>query len=83
MSIDGVTALWDRLFSAQPDPPGLLVLITALVGLAAVAFRPVWRILRNAVTIAHATAAAMASCATRRRDPARTSRREVRNSTMY
>lgn len=53
MSIDGVTDLWDKLFGAQPDPPGLLVLLTALAGLLAVAFRPVWRVARNAVTIAH------------------------------
>lgn len=53
MSIDGVTDLWDKLLGAQPDPPGLLVLVTALAGLLAVAFRPVWRVARNAVTIAH------------------------------
>lgn len=51
--IDGVTSLWDKLLGAQPDPPGLLVLLTALAGLLAVAFRPVWRVARNAVTIAH------------------------------
>ena len=51
--IDGVTDLWDKLLGAQPDPPRLLVLLTALAGLLAVAFRPVWRIARNAVTIAH------------------------------
>jgi hypothetical protein len=53
VSIDGVTDLWDKLFGAQPDPPGLLVLLTALAGLIAVSFRPVWRVARNAVTIAH------------------------------
>jgi hypothetical protein len=51
--IDGVTDLWDKLLGAQPDPPGLLVLLTALAGLLVVAFRPVWRVARNAVTIAH------------------------------
>ena len=51
--IDGVTNLWDKLLGAQPDPPGLLELLTALAGLLAVAFRPVWRVARNAVTIAH------------------------------
>src|SRR4051812_14464827 len=39
--------------SAQPDPPGLLVLITAVIALVVVVFRPLWRIARNAVTIAH------------------------------
>ena len=51
--IHGVTDFWDKLLGAQPDPPGLLVLLTALAGLLAVAFRPVWRVARNAVTIAH------------------------------
>jgi len=53
VSIHSVTDLWNQLLGAQPDPPGLLVLLTALVGLVAVVFRPVWRIARNAVTIAH------------------------------
>ena len=53
MSIDGVTNIWDKLFGAQPDPPALLVLVTALLALAVVAFRPLWRIARNAITIAH------------------------------
>jgi hypothetical protein len=53
VSIEGVTDLWDKLLGAQPDPPGLLVLLTAVAGLLAVAFRPVWRVARNAVTIAH------------------------------
>ncbi|SDT76490.1 M50 family metallopeptidase [Actinoplanes derwentensis] len=53
MSIEGVTDLWDQLFGAQPDPPGMLVLLTALAGFLAVAIRPVWRVARNAVTIAH------------------------------
>jgi hypothetical protein len=53
VSIDSVTDLWDNLLGAQPDPPGLLVLLTALAGLLAVMIRPVWRIARNAVTIAH------------------------------
>ncbi|MEU8236966.1 M50 family metallopeptidase [Actinoplanes missouriensis] len=53
LSIDGVTDLWDQLLGAQPDPPGLLVLLTAVAGFLAVAFRPVWRVARNAVTIAH------------------------------
>jgi len=53
VSIHSVSDLWNQLLGAQPDPPGLLVLLTALAGLLAVAFRPVWRIARNAVTIAH------------------------------
>ncbi|MGC1212212.1 MAG: M50 family metallopeptidase [Micromonospora sp.] len=51
--IDGLTTLWDKLFSAQPDPPPLLVLLTAVVALVVVSTRLPWRIARNAVTIAH------------------------------
>jgi hypothetical protein len=53
VSIEGVSDLWDKLFGAQPDPPALLVLVTALIALVVVAFRPLWRIARNAITIAH------------------------------
>ncbi|GAA3350227.1 M50 family metallopeptidase [Amorphoplanes nipponensis] len=53
MSIDSVSDLWDTLLGAQPDPPGLLVLVTAVIALVVVAFRPLWRVARNAVTIAH------------------------------
>ena len=65
--IDGVTDLWDKLLGAQPDPPGLLVLLTALAGLLAVAFRPVWRVARNAVTIAHEGGHALIALLTGRR----------------
>ncbi|MCM4084011.1 M50 family metallopeptidase [Paractinoplanes hotanensis] len=67
MSIEGVTDFWDKLLGAQPDPPGLLVLLTALAGLLAVAFRPVWRIARNAVTIAHEGGHALFALLTGRR----------------
>jgi hypothetical protein len=53
VSIDGATDLWDRLLGAQPDPPATLVLVTALIALAVVAVRPVWRVARNTITIAH------------------------------
>jgi peptidase M50B-like protein len=53
VSIDGVSDLWDKLLGAQPDPPGLLVLVTAVIALVVVAFRPLWRVARNAITIAH------------------------------
>ena len=67
MSIDGVTDFWDKLLGAQPDPPGLLVLLTALAGLLAVSFRPVWRVARNAVTIAHEGGHALVALLTGRR----------------
>ncbi|MEU4237881.1 M50 family metallopeptidase [Actinoplanes sp. NPDC026619] len=67
MSIDSVSDLWDQLLGAQPDPPGLLVLLTALAGVLAVAFRPVWRVARNAVTIAHEGGHALMALLTGRR----------------
>ncbi|MFU8852122.1 M50 family metallopeptidase [Micromonospora sp. SL1-18] len=65
--IDGLTTLWDKLLSAQPAPPPLLVLITAAVALAVVAIRPPWRIARNAVTIAHEGGHALMALLTGRR----------------
>ena len=53
MSFDHVTNVWDKLFGAQPDPPAALVLVTALIALVVVAVRPLWRVARNAITIAH------------------------------
>jgi Peptidase M50B-like len=67
VSIDSVTDLWDNLFGAQPDPPGLLVLITAVIALVVVAFRPLWRIARNAITIAHEGGHALVALLTGRR----------------
>ncbi|MFJ5633130.1 M50 family metallopeptidase [Streptomyces goshikiensis] len=45
--------LWDRLTGIQPPPELWLVIVTGLVALAAVGPRPLWRLSRNAVTIAH------------------------------
>ncbi|SCL27526.1 Peptidase M50B-like [Micromonospora nigra] len=67
VSIDGLTALWDRLLDAQPDPPPLLVVLTALVALVVVATRLPWQIARNAVTIAHEGGHALAALLTGRR----------------
>jgi hypothetical protein len=64
---DGVTDLWNSLFGAQPDPPGLLVLVTAVIALVAVAFRPLWRVARNAITIAHEGGHALVALLTGRR----------------
>ncbi|MFJ8576965.1 M50 family metallopeptidase [Micromonospora sp. NPDC093277] len=65
--IDGLTTLWDKLLSAQPAPPPLLVLITAVVALAVVVTRVPWRVARNAVTIAHEGGHALAALLTGRR----------------
>jgi hypothetical protein len=48
-----LTDLWHRAFDAQPQPPRLLVVLTAVVALAVVAPRRPWRLSRNVITIAH------------------------------
>jgi hypothetical protein len=53
MDTTSISGLWDRVFGTQPDPSQWLVLITALISLAAVLPQGVWRLSRNAVTIAH------------------------------
>jgi hypothetical protein len=45
--------LWQRVWSTQPDPPRLLVVVTGVLALFVVAWRPAWALARNAVTIAH------------------------------
>ncbi|MEW2287187.1 M50 family metallopeptidase [Streptomyces sp. NPDC047841] len=45
--------LWDRLTGTQPDPGLWVVLATLAAALAVVVPHPVWRISRNAITIAH------------------------------
>ncbi|MEU7553608.1 M50 family metallopeptidase [Streptomyces sp. NPDC044571] len=45
--------LWDRLTGIQASPPVWVVIVTGVLALCAVAPHPVWRLSRNAVTIAH------------------------------
>lgn len=45
--------LWDRLVGIQPDPDPWVVIATAVAALAAVVPHTVWRVSRNAITIAH------------------------------
>ncbi|WP_181796949.1 M50 family metallopeptidase [Streptomyces sp. WELS2] len=45
--------LWDRLTGTQPAPGLWVVLATLAAALAVVVPHPVWRISRNAITIAH------------------------------
>lgn len=47
------SAIWDRLTQPQAAVPPWVVLATAVAALIAVAYRPVWRVTRNVVTIAH------------------------------
>jgi hypothetical protein len=67
VSIDSVTDLWDTLLGAQPDPPGQLVAVTAVIALVVVAVRPLWRVARNAITIAHEGGHALAALLTGRK----------------
>lgn len=53
MDTTSIAGLWDRVFGTQPDPDQWLVLTTAVVALAAIVPHRVWRLSRNAVTIAH------------------------------
>ncbi|MFB7737467.1 M50 family metallopeptidase [Streptomyces sp. NPDC056112] len=56
MDILAATALpdlWDRLVGTQPDPDVWVVLVTAAAALAVVVPHGLWRVSRNAITIAH------------------------------
>ncbi|MFD3544011.1 M50 family metallopeptidase [Streptomyces sp. NPDC058655] len=53
MDSSTTAGLWDRLTGIQAPPDRWLVIATALVALAAVGPRPLWRLSRNAITIAH------------------------------
>jgi Peptidase M50B-like len=48
-----LVSLWHKLTDAQPDPPRALVLATGVLALVSITPRPLWRITRYAVTIAH------------------------------
>ncbi|UNS98856.1 M50 family metallopeptidase [Streptomyces tubbatahanensis] len=48
-----ITDVWDRVVGSQPDPEQWLVIATGVLALLAVAPYGVWRISRNAITIAH------------------------------
>ncbi|MEU4208883.1 M50 family metallopeptidase [Streptomyces sp. NPDC026206] len=45
--------LWNRVFGTQPHPSAWLVAVTAVVALAAITPHGIWRLTRNAITIAH------------------------------
>ncbi|MFE9170434.1 M50 family metallopeptidase [Streptomyces kebangsaanensis] len=45
--------LWDRLVGTQPDPDLWVVVATAVAALAVVVPHGLWRLSRNAITIAH------------------------------
>ncbi|WP_306323392.1 MULTISPECIES: M50 family metallopeptidase [unclassified Streptomyces] len=46
-------SLWDRIFGTQSDPDQWVTFATGVVALAAILPHNVWRLTRNAITIAH------------------------------
>ncbi|WP_354642257.1 M50 family metallopeptidase [Kitasatospora camelliae] len=62
-----IAQVWHRVADAQPDPPRWLVLAAAGLALLAVLPRPVWRLSRNVVTIAHEGGHGLVALLTRRR----------------
>lgn len=59
--------LWHKLADAQPDPPRPLVLVTGVLALVSIMPRPLWRISRYVVTIAHEGGHAVAALLSGRR----------------
>ncbi|UXY24660.1 M50 family metallopeptidase [Streptomyces cynarae] len=52
-SLSSLPDLWDAVFGSQPDPALWVVIATMVAALAVVVPHSVWRISRNAITIAH------------------------------
>ncbi|MDQ0774618.1 M50 family metallopeptidase [Streptomyces aurantiacus] len=48
-----LATLWDEVFGSQPDPDTWVVVATLAAALAVVVPHPLWRLARNAITIAH------------------------------
>ncbi|MFK4098626.1 M50 family metallopeptidase [Streptomyces sp. NPDC019531] len=53
MDTSTATSLWDELIGTQPDPDLWVVLATMVAALAIVIPHQLWRVSRNAITIAH------------------------------
>lgn len=53
MNTNSSVDVWNRVIGVQPPPSGWLVLAACAVALAAVVPHGIWRVTRNAVTIAH------------------------------
>ncbi|WP_037620828.1 M50 family metallopeptidase [Streptomyces aureus] len=52
-SLASISSLWDEVFGTQPDPDLWVVIATMVAALAAIVPHGVWRVSRNAITIAH------------------------------
>ncbi|GHA34224.1 membrane protein [Streptomyces tauricus] len=48
-----LATVWDEVFGSQPDPDTWVVVTTMVAALAVIVPHPVWRLSRNAITIAH------------------------------
>ncbi|MFF1820429.1 M50 family metallopeptidase [Kribbella sp. NPDC058245] len=48
-----MSEFWDSITSAQPEPSIRVVIGTGVVALLLIAWRPLWKLTRNVVTIAH------------------------------
>lgn len=48
-----LASLWDEVFGSQPDPDTWVVIATMVAALAVIVPHNVWRLSRNAITIAH------------------------------
>jgi hypothetical protein len=48
-----LASLWDQVFGSQPDPDLWVVIATMVAALAVIVPHNVWRLARNAITIAH------------------------------
>ncbi|MFH9978580.1 M50 family metallopeptidase [Streptomyces sp. NPDC017179] len=53
LAATALPGLWDRLVGTQPDPDLWVVIATAAAALAVVVPHTLWRLSRNAITIAH------------------------------
>jgi hypothetical protein len=67
MAVSSFTELWHEVVGTQADPPRWEILGAGALALVAVAPRPVWRLTRNAVTIAHEGGHALVALCTGRR----------------
>jgi hypothetical protein len=65
--INVTTNVWDEVVGTQPAPSSWLVAATGLIALAAVLPHGMWRVSRNAVTIAHEGGHGLVAVLTRRR----------------
>jgi Peptidase M50B-like len=67
MAVTSLTELWHEIVNTQADPPHSVLLASGAVALVAVVPQPIWRLTRNAVTIAHEGGHALVALCTGRR----------------